>query len=64
MSAYTKNLRGIAANLRTEGWDMRANAIEHAADRMDYMGNLLTSLMQGEYVVKKSREQKVVSKDA
>lgn len=56
MSTYTDNLRNIANNLKEEGWDMRASAIEHAAARMDSMEILIVNLMVGESLVKKSKE--------
>ena len=64
MSAYTKNLRNIATNLRTEGWDMRAHAIEHAADRMDAMEELITNLMEGENVAKETQRQERQERNA
>ena len=40
-SQYVKELRGLAANLRGEGWDMRANTVENAADRMERLEQLI-----------------------
>ena len=58
MSNYTKNLRSIATNLRTEGWELRAAAIDHAAQRMESMEELITNLLNGENIVKESKQRK------
>jgi len=40
-SQYVKELRGLAANLRKEGWDMRAITVDEAADRMERLEQLI-----------------------